>query len=56
MLISDRQRASFETRSSSAPQDEVDLFAPSKITLILRRPQSGRLEGRTLVMQGVAAP
>ncbi len=43
-----------ETRSASAPQDEVNLSLPSKITLILRRPRSGRLEGRSIVQQGVA--
>ena len=55
MANSDRHLASFETRSASTPQDEVNLFVPSNVILILRRPRSGRLEGRTLVMQGLAA-
>jgi hypothetical protein len=41
-------RASFETRSASAPQDEVHPIALSTTYLILRRPRRGRLEGRTL--------
>ncbi len=65
MVISDQRCASFETRSTSAPQDEGNLPVPSKMTLILRRPpcetpprrllrvnQGGRLEGRAIVVQG----
>jgi hypothetical protein len=39
--------ASFETRSATAPQDEEDLFVTLKAYLILRKPRSGCLEGRT---------
>jgi hypothetical protein len=30
-----------------APQDDEDLYEASKLSVILRRPRSGRLEGRT---------
>ncbi len=47
--------ASFETRASPAPQDEDILFINNALAvkflylLILRRPRSGRLEGRRMV-------
>jgi hypothetical protein len=44
--------ASFETRSFGAlPQDEEELVMASKKNLILRSLRSGRLEGRTIVIQ-----
>jgi hypothetical protein len=49
--ILDRHHASFETRPAAAPQDEGDLSMPSMIYLILRRSRSGRLEGRTPLVQ-----
>jgi len=36
---------------ASASRDEEDFRSPSKVHLILRRPRSGRLEGRTPSMQ-----
>ena len=39
--------ASFETRPLGAPQDEGKALMALRKLLILRRPQSGRLEGRT---------
>src|ERR1700761_8449912 len=47
--VSDPCCASFETRSSSASQDEVGHCFRIQIFLIPRRPRSGRLEGRTIV-------
>jgi drug/metabolite transporter (DMT)-like permease len=44
-------RASFEMRPSGAPQDEEDWEWHKKPLLILRRPRSGRLEGRKLSIQ-----
>jgi hypothetical protein len=45
--------ASFETRPLGAPQDEGKAWIASRKLLILRRPQSGRLEGRTAPIQPV---
>jgi hypothetical protein len=47
----DQQRASFETRSMSAPQDEGFFFMPSKNVLILRCLAQQGLEGRTAGLQ-----
>jgi hypothetical protein len=43
------QGASFETRPAGAPQDDDGLGMAPRIFAVLRRPQSGRLEGRTIV-------
>jgi hypothetical protein len=41
---------SFETLAALAPQDE-EVFVAQRRVLILRRPRSGRLEGRTMPFQ-----
>ncbi|MCZ8103032.1 MAG: hypothetical protein O9972_34710, partial [Burkholderiales bacterium] len=54
--------ASFETRASPAPQDEDIPFLKQYLVgnpttrLILRRPRSGRLEGRRMMRRCNVAP
>ena len=43
--------ASFETRPPGAPQDEDKLMMALRKNLILRKPQSGCLEGRRVPIQ-----
>ena len=49
----DRDRACFETRPIGAPQHEAILGWDGENLVILRRPRSGRLEGRTGVYPAV---
>ena len=44
--------ACFEARSASAPQHEVIVLMARRNVLTLRRPRSGRLEGRTFFDPG----
>jgi hypothetical protein len=47
----DQRRGPFEASLREAPQDEGILLMPSTAYLILSRPRSGRVEGRTAAMQ-----
>jgi hypothetical protein len=47
-----KRYSSFETRPSGAPQDDDKSSMALRKNLILRSPRSGRLEGRTMLIQG----